>query len=74
MAFWGLAIAKRQGVTVVEKAAGAWHDAHATFYGDMSGGETMRKCRHIDWLLLHSIFCIDLFAYILCSAWCYIST
>jgi len=20
-----------------------WHDAHATFYGDMSGGETMRK-------------------------------
>lgn len=22
-----------------------WHDAHATFYGDMKGGETMRKCR-----------------------------
>lgn len=20
-----------------------WHNAHATFYGDMSGGETMRK-------------------------------
>lgn len=20
-----------------------WHDAHATFYGDMAGGETMRK-------------------------------
>lgn len=22
-----------------------WHDAHATFYGDMKGGETMRKFR-----------------------------
>jgi hypothetical protein len=20
-----------------------WYDAHATFYGDMQGGETMRK-------------------------------
>lgn len=23
---------------------GNWYDARATFYGDMGGGETMRKC------------------------------
>lgn len=26
------------------KVDGPWEDAHATFYGDMSGSETMRKC------------------------------
>lgn len=24
-----------------------WDYAHATFYGDMSGGETMSKCVHV---------------------------
>lgn len=26
-----------------QKVAGNWVDASATFYGDMTGGETMRK-------------------------------
>lgn len=25
------------------RAGKIWHDAHATFYGDLNGGETMRK-------------------------------
>jgi len=28
---------------VVSAIDGTWYDARATFYGDMGGGETMRK-------------------------------
>lgn len=28
-----------------------WHDAHATFYGDINGGETMRKFSEIDFFI-----------------------
>lgn len=28
---------------IVGALDGNWYDAHATFYGDMTGGETMRK-------------------------------
>lgn len=59
-----LAITKSQEVTIVEKIDGTWHDAHATFYGDVTGRATMRKYRHIGSLLLYSI------AYILCLSWC----
>lgn len=32
------------GATSVKPTLGhTWLDAHATFYGDMTGGETMRK-------------------------------
>ena len=34
--------AKCEGVTI-DGQGSVWNDAHATFYGDMSGRETMRK-------------------------------
>lgn len=42
MAALAMAVASRLPYDEV-KMNGAWEDAHATFYGDMSGGETMRK-------------------------------
>ena len=27
-----------------EKIDSSWHDAHATFYGDIKGGQTMSTC------------------------------
>ena len=33
------------GKVMAVATVGYWDDAHATFYGDMHGGETMRKCR-----------------------------
>ena len=34
-------------IIIGEKIDNSWNDAHATFYGDMSGGETMRKYNYI---------------------------
>ena len=34
-------------VTIGKKIANIWYDAHATFYGDMSGRDTMRKYNYI---------------------------
>lgn len=39
-----LGMVTSRGVHFGSKINGQWNDAHATFYGDMSGGETMRKC------------------------------
>lgn len=44
MAALAMSMASRLNYDEV-KINGAWQDAHATFYGDMSGRETMRKCR-----------------------------
>lgn len=35
--------ANRHMITSNQKIDSNWYDAHATFYGDMGGGDTMRK-------------------------------
>lgn len=42
-------------------AADDWQDAHATFYGDETGGETMRK--NIIYILSLFICCIFILVY-----------
>ena len=45
MALFVIAMSNR--IIIGEKIDNSWNDAHATFYGDMSGGETMRKYNYI---------------------------
>lgn len=45
MALFAVAMSRR--ISLVDKIDDNWYDAHATFYGDMSGGETMRKYSYI---------------------------
>lgn len=45
MTLFVIAMCRRSSI-IGEKINSNWFDAHATFYGDMSGGATMRKYNH----------------------------
>ena len=42
-----LAIAMSRRITIDGEIDNNWYDARATFYGDMTGSETMRKYNYI---------------------------
>jgi hypothetical protein len=39
-----LGVARSDQISFGEKIDSSWHDAHATFYGDIKGGQTMSTC------------------------------
>ena len=45
MAIFVITMSKR--ITIDGEIDNNWYDAHATFYGDMTGSETMRKYNYI---------------------------
>ena len=45
MTIFVITMSKR--ITIDGEIDNNWYDAHATFYGDMTGSETMRKYNYI---------------------------
>jgi len=39
-----MGVARSDQISFGEKIDSSWHDAHATFYGDIKGGQTMSTC------------------------------
>lgn len=56
MAFLG--VARSDQISFGEKIDSSWHDAHATFYGDIKGGQTMSKCVYIYIFLSYQVLFI----------------
>ncbi|KAG6741807.1 hypothetical protein POTOM_055086 [Populus tomentosa] len=64
-----LGVARSGQISFGEKIDSSWHDAHATFYGDIKGGQTMSTfvCVCVCVYIYIYFFHIKFYLFILCS-------
>jgi len=62
-----LGVARSDQISFGEKIDSSWHDAHATFYGDIKGGQTMSTCVCVYIYIYIYFFHIKYYLFILCS-------